>query len=328
VANGIPVVLMGLGEIGQAIARAAFLRSDLDVVGAVDPSPSLAGRSLAQVLGGAAPEVRIARDLAAASPPPGAVVLHATRSLLADALPEIEAAVRAGLHVVSTCEELADPSVDHEEEGTALDRLCEEHGVAVVATGVNPGFVLDRLPALLAQSTGAVRHVLGVRVVDLAARRAALRRKMGVGLTEDAFQAAHDRGELGHVGLRQSASLVAQSCFEADAYEIEEDDIVALVADEERRGEVPLQPGEIAGVQQVARAFADGREIVRLELTLQVGAEDPRDEIVIDATPPLRVLVPGGVPGDLATANAVVNAVHALVERQGLLTVLDLPAGR
>jgi 4-hydroxy-tetrahydrodipicolinate reductase len=151
---------------------------------------------------------------------------------------------------------------------------------------------------------------------------------MGVGLTEDAVQAAHDRGELGHVGLRQSASLVAQSCFEADAYEIEEDDIVALVADEERRGEVPLQPGEIAGVQQVARAFADGREIVRLELTLQVGAEDPRDEIVIDATPPLRVLVPGGVAGDLATANAVVNAVHALVERQGLLTVLDLPAGR
>jgi 4-hydroxy-tetrahydrodipicolinate reductase len=320
---------MGLGEIGQAIARAALARPDLEVVAAVDPSPSLAGRTLAQILGGGAPELRVLRDLseglAAAK---GGVVLQATRSLLAVALPEIEAAVRAGLHVVSTCEELADPSVDHEAEGEALDRLCEEHRVAVVATGVNPGFVLDRLPALLAQSTGAVRHVLGVRVVELADRRAALRRKMGVGLTEDAFQAAYDRGEIGHVGLRQSASLVAQSCFDAHAYEVEEDDIVALVADEDQDGPVPVQRGEVVGVQQVGRAYADGREIVRLELTLQVGAEDPRDEIVLDAQPPLRVLVPGGIAGDLATAHAIVNAVHAVVERQGLLTVLDLPAGR
>lgn len=326
--NGIPVVLMGLGEIGQAIARAALARPDLDVVAAVDPSPSLAGRTLAEILGDGAPELRVARLLGAISVPRGGVVLHATRSLLAEALPEIQAAVRAGLHVVSTCEELADPSVDHEEEGAALDRLCEEHGVAVVATGVNPGFVLDRLPALLAQSTGAVRHVLGIRVVELAGRRAALRRKMGIGLTEDAFQAAYDRGEIGHVGLRQSASLVAQSCFDAEAFELEEDDIVALVADEDQEGALPVQRGEVAGVQQVARAFADGREIVRLELTMQVGAEEPRDEIVLDARPPLRVLVPGGVPGDLATAHAIVNAVHAVVERQGLLTVLDLPAGR
>jgi 4-hydroxy-tetrahydrodipicolinate reductase len=326
--SGIPVVLMGLGEIGQAIARAALARPDLEVVAAVDPSPSLAGRTLAEILGGGAPELRVARDLASLAVPKGGVVLHATRSLLAEALPEVQAAVRAGLHVVSTCEELADPSVDHEEEGAALDRLCDEHGVAVVATGVNPGFVLDRLPALLAHATGPVRHVLGVRVVELAGRRAALRRKMGVGLTEDAFQAAYDRGELGHVGLRQSASLVAQSCFDLDAYEVEEDDIVALVADEDRAGPVPVQRGEVAGVQQVARAYADGREIVRLELTLQVGAEEPRDELVLDAQPPLRVHVPGGVQGDLATAHVVVNAVHAVVERQGLITVLDLPAGR
>jgi 4-hydroxy-tetrahydrodipicolinate reductase len=61
---------------------------------------------------------------------------------------------------------------------------------------------------------------------------------------------------------------------------------------------------------------------------MAVGARDPRDELVIDADPPVRIVVAGGIAGDLATANAVVNAVPALVELRGLVSVLDLPAGR
>jgi 2,4-diaminopentanoate dehydrogenase len=67
---------------------------------------------------------------------------------------------------------------------------------------------------------------------------------------------------------------------------------------------------------------------VKLELTIAVGAPDPRDELVLDADPPVRLLIPGGIPGDAATANAVVNAVPALLELRGLVSVLDLPAGR
>jgi 4-hydroxy-tetrahydrodipicolinate reductase len=60
---------------------------------------------------------------------------------------------------------------------------------------------------------------------------------------------------------------------------------------------------------------------------MAIGAEDPRDEVVLDADPPLRVVVPGGIAGDAATAHAVVNAVPALVELRGLVSVLDLPVG-
>ena len=91
---------------------------------------------------------------------------------------------------------------------------------------------------------------------------------------------------------------------------------------------MPVRRGEVAGVHQVARVFADDREVVRLALTLAVGAEDPRDELSLDADPPVRLIVPGGVDGDLATAHLVLNAVPAVIERTGLLTVLDLPAGR
>lgn len=324
----IPVVLMGLGEIGQAIARAVLARAaELELVGAVDPEH--AGRPLAELVPGAPPQLLIADDaresLARAR---GGVMLHATGSRFEEVLPELEAAVRAGVHVVSTCEELAYPGLDHEAEAAALDQLCEERGVAVVGTGVNPGFVLDRLPALLAHATGEVRHVRGVRVVDAGLRRTSLQRKIGAGLSVEAFDEAAERGDVGHVGLAHSAALVAESCLGLSEYEVDEE-LEPLVADEDAPdAAVPVRRGEVAGLHQVARVFADDREVVRLELTLAIGAEDPRDELSIDADPPIRLSIPGGLDGDAATVHLVLNAVAAVRERTGLLTVLDLPAGR
>ncbi|MCM2333634.1 MAG: hypothetical protein NDI82_06780 [Anaeromyxobacteraceae bacterium] len=163
----------------------------------------------------------------------------------------------------------------------------------------------------------------GLRVVDLAKRRDALRRKAGVGMTEAAFEKADERGEVGHVGLAESAALAAVGCgLEVD--EVEEE-LVPLLAEEDAHG---VKVGQVAGVQQVARAFSEGREVARLELIIALGVDHPRDEVEIDADPPLRAVVPGGIPGEAATVNAVVHAALAVTERHGLITVLDLPAGR
>lgn len=327
--SGIPVVLMGLGEIGQSIARAALARPELRLVAAVDPHPECVGQQLSALIGVPAPALAVAEDLEEAlRAGKGGVLLQATQSRFEDVLPAVEAAVRAGLHVVSTCEELAWPWLNHRDEANALDRLCHERNVAVLGTGVNPGFVLDRLPTVLAQVTGPVRHVLGVRVVDVSRRRGALQRKVGVGLDEKAFTEGAERGEIGHVGLAESAAMVAEGCVGVEEYEVDED-IVPLVAEEDAPGPVRLARGQVAGLHHVARVFAEGgREIVRLELTIAVGADDPRDELVLDSDPPLRLLIPGGIPGDEATAHAVVNAAPAVVELRGIVSVLDLPAGR
>jgi 4-hydroxy-tetrahydrodipicolinate reductase len=322
--GGIPVVAMGLGEVGRAIARRVLAHPDLRLVGAVDPAKGLAGRSLSQLLGTPAGDLVVAAEPAAAlEAARGGVVLLAATSSFEAALPLLQRAVRAGCSVVSTCEELAWPWLEHEAEAAALDALCERHDVAVVGTGVNPGFALDRLPAVLAQVAGEVRHVRGLRVVDLARRRDGLRRKAGVGLTEEAFQAADERGEVGHVGLSESAAMAAAGCgLEVD--EVEEE-LAPLLAEEDGHG---VARGQVAGIRQEARAFCEGREVVRLELVIALGADQPRDEIELDADPPLRAVVPGGVPGETATVNAVVHAALAVTERRGLITVLDLPAGR
>ncbi len=320
----IPVVLIGLGEAGRGIARALLSRPELRLVAVVDTAPGLAGMRLDQLIDRPAGGLIVGVDPASAFiEARGGVVVLATGSSFEAALPLLRRAVKAGCSVVSTCEELAWPWLHHESEADALDLFCEAHDVAVVGTGVNPGFVLDRLPAVLAQVLGEVRHVRGLRVVDLAGRRDRLSQKLGVGLSPEAFEAADQRGELGHVGLAESAALAAAGCgLEFD--EVDEE-LTPLIADEDGHG---IQTGQVAGVLQVARAFDEGREVVRLELQFTLGAEEPRDEVEFDADPPLRAVVPGGIPGEAATANAVVHAVLAITERRGLITVLDLPAGR
>ncbi len=323
--SGIPVVVMGLGYIGRLVARAALENPELRLVGASDPAH--AGKRLDEVLSCPAPGLRVAAEPGEAfAQARGGVVLQATTSSFEEALPGIERAVGAGLSVVSTCEELAYPWLRFEERADALDDLCASKDVAVLGVGVNPGFALDRLPAFLSQVTGPVRHIRALRVQDVAKRRPTLQRRVGAGLSEEAFHAGADRGELGHIGLSESAMLAALGCgFEID--EVEEE-LVPLVAEEDLDGAVRVRAGQVAGVHQTVRGFTDGAERVRLELVLALAAEDPRDEVELEARPPVRLVVPGGIPGDDATAWAVVNAAPAIASMRGLVTVLDLPAGR
>ena len=323
-AAGIPVVVAGLGEVGRAITRAALASADLRIVGAVDPAH--AGRRLDDLVGtptGMEVEGDLSRALRASA---GGVLLLATGSRFLEVLPTIEQAVRAGLSVVSTCEELAYPWLAHEPEADRLDALCERNDVAVLGTGVNPGLALDRLPALLSQGTGEVRRLEARRVVDLAGRRASLRAKCGVGLSPEAFARAVEAGSVGHVGLAESATLAALGAG-LDLDELEEE-AEPVLAGKDVPGPVPVARGTAAGIRQVARGWQEGREVIRLEVVLAVGAEDPRDEVSIAADPPLRLVVPGGLPGDAATAWSVVHAASAVPMLQGLVTVLDLPPGR
>jgi 4-hydroxy-tetrahydrodipicolinate reductase len=320
---------MGLGFIGQEIARAALASPEVELIGAVDTSPQLSGRPLADVLGQPTPKVKVTDSLERAlGRRRGAVLLHATGSRLPQVMDQLLDAIKLGVPVVSTCEELAFPFLKHPELATKLERAAQKAGVAVLGTGVNPGFVMDRLVATAGQACGPVRRVTVTRVVDARTRREALQRKVGAGLTEDEFFALVDKEQLGHVGLVESAALCALGLgMDCDDYE---EEIAPVLAEEDiTGGAFPVRKGRVAGIFQSVVGLEDEQERVRLELTIAVGAEDPKDRIEIDADPKVVVEIPGGVAGDRATANTLVNAAPRLTAAEaGLLTVLELPAGR
>jgi hypothetical protein len=295
-------VCVGLGPIGREIARALVERGVV-LLGAADPAPGLAGADLATLVPGAPAGLRVAAASAEvlARATAGDVVVLCTASRLPELAAELDAAIDAGLHVVSTCEELADPALRHAELAARLDARARARGVAVLGAGVNPGLVMDRLPLLLAEGCVRVDRVVVERVVDAAARRAPLRAKVGAGLSLEAFHVGVAERRLGHVGLAESAALVARGLgLPIGAIEEAIDPVV------------DAHTGRVLGVRQLASVQAGGVERVRLELTMAVGARDPHDRIVIEGDPPLDVRVEGGYAGDRATVGAVVNAVAAV----------------
>ncbi len=299
-------VIMGLGEIGRGLVKATLEDPRLQLLHVVDKAPALAGKTLDTLVAGA-PALKIHAEL----PPTNeeAVLLHAAGSYLKDVLGPIAEAVTLGYHVVSTCEELADPG----RKAMELDALCQRQERVVVGVGVNPGFVFDRLPALMAHTLGQVESVHGVRVVDTRTRRLALQKKTGAGMTKEAFAAAVKTGLFGHVGLSDSARLAARAC-RLNGEEVKESIEPVLGAD-----------GLVAGLRQIAVISEGGKERVRLDLTMALGAPNPRDEITLQPGD-YRLLIPGGTPGERATFWTTVHAA-ALVGTMspGVKTVLDLP---
>lgn len=322
----IPVVVVGLGEIGRAAAAAALRHPELELVGAVDAGKQ--GRPLDELVAGARgmkvetssrEAYRRARD---------GVAIVCTGSTLDSVREEIERALRSGLHVVSCCEELANPFVADPELAERLDAQARKAGRAVLGTGVNPGFVFDRLIATLGGVVGDVQRVEARRVVDLRHRRRGLLRRFGVGLRPKAFDDEAEAGELGHIGLSESCALLAEG-LGLDLDEVEET-IDAILATTPVEGEdLRIAEGEVVGARQVAQGFSDGKEVVRLELECVFAAEEESDWIRVAADPPIELRIPNGIPGDRATAWALVHAVPRVAAAEaGLLTVLDLPAGR
>jgi 4-hydroxy-tetrahydrodipicolinate reductase len=82
----------------------------------------------------------------------------------------------------------------------------------------------------------------------------------------------------------------------------------------------------VAGIRQHARAYRDGELLISLDLQMYVGAESPRDHVLIDGDPPIDMTIAGGIAGDLGTASLVVNSIPKLFAAPaGLVTMRDLP---
>jgi hypothetical protein len=172
---------------------------------------------------------------------------------------------------------------------------------------VNPGFLMDRLPAYLSSMTLEPRGVRAARLVDLSRRRGALRRKMGVGEDAASVRARTATFSMGHAGFAESVRYLAASL----GWEVGEvtqvlEPVLAEVR-VERAGEV-VEPGQVLGLAHTARATSgDGHEIA-FSLTMRLDCEEPFDEIEIAGRPPVLVRFPHGLHGDAATLASAVNA--------------------
>jgi len=327
VSRTLKVVHCGLGPIGQSIARLTIEREALQVVGATDLSADQAGKDLGIVLGLARklrvkvdgnPERFIRKTRAD-------VAVLCTSSSLKGIKPQVLALIQRGMHVVTTCEELAFPAPEQQSAWREIDRAALARKVTVLATGVNPGFAMDALPLMLTAPCAEVTRVSVTRVVDAGTRRLPLQRKVGAGLNLNQFRRAMTEGTVRHVGLAQSVYMIASAL----GWKLERVDetLEPAIAPRDLNTEyLRIAAGMAAGIKQSARGYRNGEMAISLDLQMYVGAEQPRDHVLIDGVPPIDMTIAGGVAGDSATAAIVVNAIpKVMAARAGLLTMHDLP---
>jgi len=321
----IRVVQFGVGPIGASIARLMRQKSLLEIVGAVDKDPFKAGRDLGEVSGDRPWGLPIFPEISAVLEKSADVVVHTTSSYLVDVMDELLACICGGCCVVSTCEELSYPFHKHPQLSARLDATAREEGVALVGTGVNPGFVMDKLVLTLSAAAQRVDWARATRIVDASKRRLPLQKKIGAGMHSDEFREQVAAGKIKHHGLPESIAMAADGLgFALD--DISET-IEPILAEERVKTEfLEVSPGQVAGVHQIARGTSAGQEKIFMELQMYVGAKQPSDTIELRGEPNLSMIIPGGTHGDLATAAIAVNAIPAILQAPaGLRTVRDLP---
>jgi 4-hydroxy-tetrahydrodipicolinate reductase len=322
----IKVVSIGLGPIGAGVVKQLATRKGFRLVGAVDIDPNKVGRDAGDVCGvgrklRVAVTADIGKTLKAVKPD---VAVLCTSSSIKKVVPEFEAVLKHKVPIVSTTEELSYPVKSHAAAAKRIDALARRARVAVLGTGVNPGFAMDALPIALTGVCESVTAIEVDRVQDARIRRLPFQKKIGAGLTTDEFQARVRDGSVRHVGLAESITMIA----DAMGWTLDRvtDEIAPKIAEARVSSEfLTVEPGFVCGIVQDGVGYRKGEPLIKLHMEAYLGAPESFDATRVTGTPNLSMKVAGGIHGDVATASITVNSIPKVLSASpGLRTMRDM----
>ncbi|MEM1623650.1 MAG: hypothetical protein QW780_04725 [Sulfolobales archaeon] len=296
----------GFGAIGRLASRLILERGH-ELVGAVDIDERIVGKDVGELLGVGSLGVEVTKDVGELAD--ADVVIHATGSYLDRVFDQIASLVKMGVHVVSTCETLSYPYYRYPVLALRLDELAKAFGSVVIGTGINPGYLLDTLVAVLAASVPSVKRVKAVRSLDAAKRREPFRRKIGIGEDPRVVEERIARGELtGHVGYAESVYLIALAGDLNLTKVVEWQGTVPAEADVESSG-IRVEKGKNRGIVGYGAGFVGEREVIRVVFEAYVGAPE-YEEIEIEGHEYSVKWRSTGTPGDLGTVTVALNVAE------------------
>jgi 4-hydroxy-tetrahydrodipicolinate reductase len=311
------VVIYGFGQIGRLIAKSA-IKKGFEVVGAVDVNPELVGKKIHQLDGfdelGISSEAAIKDSLDFEDVD---VVFLTTGSFVPDILPELKECIESGFDVVSSCETLSYPEFRYPELAREINQLAIENNVSVLGAGINPGFLLDLLPAVLSATSVEVKKIRAVRSADALKRRSSFQKKIGLGMEVNEVQKKLGKELTGHVGYGESVCLIADA-LNFTLEDVEEGQEIVVAKDD-----CIVEAGKVLGLIGFGSGIKNGEEVIRVEFHAYAGAEE-YEEVVIEGDNPV-VWRSSGTKGDIGTANVLVNLAKSVVNSEpGLIKISDI----
>lgn len=332
----IRVAVWGAGMMGQGLLRYILDRpNDLELVGVIDRHPEKHGMTLNGLLGEHyTHDVAITADHDAVLSLRPDVVCVLTASNLHEITDQVEAVIRADADVICIAETLAYPWASDSEWAERIDELAREHGVSVLGTGINPGFILDALPIALSSVCLRIDRIEASRINDLSPFGPTVMLSQGVGTTVEQFEAGIADGSIvGHIGFQESIGLIAYALgWEIARVEETREPIISNV--ERSTPHVHVAPGNVAGCRHIARAYdAAGELKIELVHPQQIHPElegvETGDYIRIVGEPTINVSNCPEVPGGKGTYASVGNYIPLIgTAAPGIITVVDMPLPR
>lgn len=329
----IRVLILGTGQMGAGIARLVLQKAGLELAGAYARRAHRAGMDLGQAIGlGKVLRMPIGVDLerliAETNPE---IAIQATCSTAADAMVEIATLLRHGVNVISIAEEMAYPKYRSPAIAEELHWLAVKQGVSVLGTGINPGFVLDLLVITLTAVCADIQSITARRINDLSPYGPSVLRSQGVGLSPQDFETGLQNGTVvGHIGFTESVHMIAKAVgWEIDDLQETRQPIISRVR--RQTAFVTVEPGQAAGCNHTAVAYAAGKPVITLIHPQQVLPElegtATGDRIEIQGTPDIHLAGSPEIPGGQATMALAVNMIpRVLNAAPGLYNMTELPA--
>ncbi|MEK6764832.1 MAG: dihydrodipicolinate reductase [Planctomycetota bacterium] len=324
--NKIRVVQYGLGPIGKKITQYLLERDSVRIVGAIDSDPAKLGLDIGELAGSPVPYGVCITDnpKTLLSKVDADIVVLTTTSSLENIKSQIIEIVSFGINIVSTCEELSHPWLTNPEIADEIDVAAKMNDVSVLATGINPGFLMDFLPLVMTGICRNVKKVTVERIQNAQFRRKPFQKKIGAGLTVEQFNDKVKEGTLRHVGLTESIHMIGHKI----GWKLEktEDIINPIIAtDKVVTTDLTIEPGKVRGVSQIGRGYVESREVITLVFKASIGEPDPHDRIIIEGTPDIDMTIKDGINGDIATCAITVNAIPAVIKAPaGLRTMSNI----
>ncbi len=328
----IRVLQWGLGAMGSGMARLILEKPGLQIVAAVDGRPDYVGKDLGEVLGsGKQLGVTVTNHPADVLKKENVdIVVIATTSWTKEQMPDLVKIISAGINCISIAEEMSDPDAQSPELAAEIDALAKKHGVAVLGTGVNPGYVLDLLVVMLSGGCHNVERIEASRVNDLSPYGPTVMRTQGVGTTPEAFRAGVADGSIvGHVGFPESIHMISAALgLGVDRIEQTREPIISKVYRETPH--VKVEPGMVAGCAHIGIGYHGDKEVIRLvhpqQIHPQLENQDTGDYINIYGKPEIHMAIKPEIAGGIATMGIAVNMIpHVVAATPGLKRMIDLP---
>lgn len=185
------VIVWGTGNVGVPALRTVLGNPALELAAVIVSNPAKVGRDAGELCGLPPTGVRATDDVAAALACGAHAVAYCASGDFrpTEAVDDVERCLRAGLNVVSTSiYPLYDPSSAPDDLRQRIGAACAAGNASIFVSGVDPGFINDAIPVLLAGLCERVDEIRAFELFNYAdyAQPDAVRNLVGMGQPMDA----------------------------------------------------------------------------------------------------------------------------------------------